>query len=331
MDKISVVSLFSGCGGGDLGLLGGFSYLGKDFRKLPFEIKFALDNDEKAVRTYNLNFPQPAFVMDVKEATEEKLPGAVDMVIGGFPCQSFSTVNPTKDPFDERGQLYKEMARILRSLKPKVFIAENVKGMLVLRKGKIFERILEEFSSAGYTPYHKLINAADYGVPQRRQRVFIVGVRNDLNKEFSFPAPTHSDTPTGKLAHWVGIKNILEGLELPDKKYYFSEKAVQGMRNAKNNMKRGLWQDVEKPSLTVTSHLAKVSINSRDPVLLVNRENSVYRRFTPREAARLQSFPESFRFAGSESDAYRQIGQAIAPVVMWHLGNEICGSLFKND
>jgi len=95
------------------------------------------------------------------------------------------------------------------------------------------------------------------------------------------------------------------------------------MKNAKNNMKRGLAQNLDEPCLTVTSHLAKVSLNSRDPVLLVDPEKELYRRFTPREAARIQSFPDTFIFAGSEQDAYRQIGNAIAPVMFWHIAQNV--------
>ena len=112
-------------------------------------------------------------------------------------------------------------------------------------------------------------------------------------------------------------------LAIEQEKYYFSERAVQGMKNAKNNMKRGLYQDLNKPCLTVTSHLAKVSLNSRDPVLLVNPEKELYRRFTPLEAARIQSFPDEFIFAGSETDAYRQIGNAIPPVMFWHISDSV--------
>ncbi len=99
------------------------------------------------------------------------------------------------------------------------------------------------------------------------------------------------------------------------------------MRNAKNNMKRGLAQDLSRPSLTVTSHLAKVSINSRDPVLLVDPKCELYRRFTPREAARIQSFPDEFAFVGSEADAYRQIGNAIPPVLMWHVAKSLAAQI----
>lgn len=116
-------------------------------------------------------------------------------------------------------------------------------------------------------------------------------------------------------------------LAIKDKRYYFSERAVQGMKNAKNNMKRGLAQNLNEPCLTVTSHLAKVSLNSRNPVLLVNPDKELYRRFTPREAARIQSFPEDFEFAGSEGDAYRQIGNAVPPVLFWHIAKALSDQL----
>jgi len=101
------------------------------------------------------------------------------------------------------------------------------------------------------------------------------------------------------------------------------------MKRAKNNMKRGLYQNLEEPCLTITSHLAKVSLNSRDPVLLVDAEKELYRRFTPREAARIQSFPENFTFVGSEGDAYRQIGNAVPPVLAWHIARSLMDTLDK--
>lgn len=321
--KYRVISLFSGCGGSDLGIIGGFNYLGKKYANLPFEISCAVDNDSKAVETYNNNFNHPAVLKNIEECSMSDFPGDVDFVVGGFPCQSFSTVNPNKDPFDERGQLYKQMAKILICKRPKVFIAENVKGMLVLKNGEIYKNIEKEFSKAGYRVQHKLLNAADFGVPQKRQRVIMVGVRNDIKKDFVYPFQPHAENPTGKQKKWIGLNKVIDSLEPSDPKYFFSEKAVQGMRNAKNNMKRGLWQDLEKPCLTLTSHLAKVSINSRDPVLLVDKEKDLFRRFTPIEAARIQSFPDDFKFIGSDAAAYKQIGNAIAPVMMWHIAKSV--------
>lgn len=311
-----VVSLFAGCGGCDLGILGDFEYNNKKYKKLPYEIVYALDIDEKALETHSLNFKGNKLKCgDICNVLSDEIPEC-DIVIGGFPCQSFSTVNPTKDPFDDRANLYKQMVRIVKDKQPKAFIAENVKGLLTLHNGKIFKKVCTAFEDAGYTLSYKLLNAADYGVPQKRERIVIVGIRNDLNKKYSFPNATNID-------NWVPLSVAIKSLAIKDKKYYFSERAVQGMKNAKPNMKRGLWQNLEEPCLTVTSHLAKVSLNSRDPVLLVDSKKELYRRFTPREAARIQSFPDNFMFAGSETSAYRQIGNAVPPVLFWHIAKKL--------
>lgn len=125
------------------------------------------------------------------------------------------------------------------------------------------------------------------------------------------------------------LSAVIEKLEIPERKYYFSERAVQGVKNAKNNMKRGLWQDLNAPCLTITAHLAKTSMNSRDPILLVDAEKELYRRFTPREAARIQSFPENFILNSSEAKSYKQIGNAIPPVLMWHISKALQSSASK--
>lgn len=313
-----VVSLFSGCGGADQGIIGNFVFNQKHYKRLPFELVYAIDIDQKALNTHRKNFECGKVVCgDICAIDSDEIPDC-DVIVGGFPCQSFSTVNPTKDPFDDRANLYRQMARIVREKKPKVFVAENVKGMMTLHKGQIFKKVIEEFENAGYTAYPKLFHAADYGVPQKRERVIIIGIRNDLNDilKYTFPKETNKD-------NWVPLSVAVPELAIKEEKYYFSERAVQGMKNAKNNMKRGLYQDLEQPCLTVTSHLAKVSLNSRDPVLLVDPEKELYRRFTPKEAARIQSFPDEFQFAGSEADAYRQIGNAIPPVMFWHISDSV--------
>lgn len=311
-----VVSLFSGCGGADLGVVGNFEFNGKKYDKNPFSLVYALDIDNKALNTHRLNFQCDNVVCgDICEIDTKDIPEH-DVLVGGFPCQSFSTVNPTKDPFDDRANLYKQMVRIAKEKQPKVFIAENVKGLLTLHKGSIIAKVIKAFEEAGYIVKKQLIRCADYGVPQKRERVIIVGVRKDIQHEYIFP-----DAPNEN--NWQPLSVAVHNLAIEDKKYYFSEKAVQGMKNAKNNMKRGLAQNLNEPCLTVTSHLAKVSLNSRDPVLLVDPEKELYRRFTPREAARIQSFPDSFQFAGSETDAYRQIGNAIPPVMFWHIAKSI--------
>ena len=228
-----------------------------------------------------------------------------------------------EDPFDDRANLYKQMVRIAKDKQPKVIIAENVKGLMTLHKGQIFQKVKTAFEEAGYVLSYKLLNAANFGVPQKRERIIIVGFRKDLKITFQFPEETNID-------NWVPLSVAVPKLAIEEQKYYFSKRAVEGMKNAKPNMKRGLWQKLDEPCLTVTSHLAKVSLNSRDPVLLVNPEKELYRRFTPREAARIQSFPDEFKFAGSETDAYRQIGNAVPPVLFWHICNKVSEYL-KNE
>lgn len=311
-----VVSLFSGCGGADLGIVGDYEFNGKKYDANPFSLEYAVDIDQKALNTHRLNFDCSNVVCgDICDIDSDEIPDH-DVLVGGFPCQSFSTVNPTKDPFDDRANLYKQMVRIAKDKQPKVFIAENVKGLLTLHKGQIIAKVIKAFEDAGYVVKKQLIRCADYGVPQKRERVIIVGIRKDIDMDYEFPkAPNEND--------WVPLSVAVPRLAIDEQKYYFSERAVQGMKNAKNNMKRGLAQSLDEPSLTVTSHLAKVSLNSRDPVLLVDPEKELYRRFTPREAARIQSFPDSFRFAGSETDAYRQIGNAIPPVMFWYIARSV--------
>lgn len=318
-NSLKVASLFCGCGGSDLGTVGGFTYLGKEYERLPFDIVYAADFDAKAVETYNHNFEHPSVCADVTQVDFEKIPD-VDMIIGGFPCQSFSTVNPTKDTDDDRAHLYKQIVRLLHTKKPKVFICENVKGLLLLQHGAIIKKIAKEFEEEGYNVQYKLIRAVEFGVPQRRERVIIVGIRKDIDFDYLFPAPLLKPT------EYVPLKKVIDKLDLDNPKYYFSKKAVEGMKNAKNNMKRGLWQDLDAPCLTITSHLAKTSINSRDPVLLVDPENEIYRRFTPREAARIQSFPDTFEFPVSDPYAYRQIGNAVPPVMMWYVACSVLGA-----
>lgn len=317
--QVKVISLFCGCGGADLGIVGGFSFLGKRYKKNPLDIVHASDIDQKAINTYNNNFKHKAVCADVKELNFNNI--TADLVIGGFPCQNFSTINPLKDPENKDNQLFWELARVVSEVKPATFIGENVKGFAKLKKGKYLQLAIDAFTELGYTVKYEILNSSHYGVPQLRERVFLVGIRNDLtyHDEFKFPEQTHGQG----LKPLVPIKKVKFNDEEVGEKYYFSKRAVEGVKRAKPNMKRALAQDIEGPCLTITSHLAKVSLNSRDPVLLVDPEKERYRRFSPREAARIQSFPDDFELVGSQGDAYRQIGNAVPPVVMWKIINEL--------
>jgi DNA (cytosine-5)-methyltransferase 1 len=323
---LRVVSLFSGCGGMDLGILGGFNFNGRRYRKLPTEIVHSSDFDERVVNIFNQNFDHQASVLDVRNLEGSCLP-KYDILTGGFPCQSFSisAQNPKRLGYkDDRGQLFFEIKRLLLETAPRAFIAENVKGLLSANKGEAFPLIIREFQDAGYQVHWALLNAAHYGIPQKRERVFIVGFKSKaVSNRFQFPRPTTSEQP-------VPLQIALEDTALVDEKFYFSDRAVQGMRNTKNSktMNKGRAQDPSQPCNTVSSHLAKVSLNSTDPVLFTNNR---YRMFTPREVARIQSFPDRFKLDCPKSAAYYGLGNAVPPVLMWQVSQAVIEALRPNQ
>lgn len=319
MERLKVASLFCGCGGTDVGLLGNFSYLGKRYEAHNMEIVYANDIDDKACELFELNFGIKPDNRDIRDVKSEEIPH-FDILTGGFPCQSFSIVaqNPKRlGVKDERGKLFFEMCRILRDKKPKCFVAENVKGLLTANQKNAFPLIMREFEESGYDVKYAVLNSASYGVPQKRERVIIVGFRKDLKIDFNFPEPTIENAD-----EYEPLSSVLE--TKVDQKYFFSEKAVEGMMKKRASMNKGRAQDVTKPCNTVGAHLAKVSLNSTDPVLL---DEGKYRRFTPREVARIQSFPEEFKLAGSESAQYRALGNAIPPVMFWYVAKSVRNSL----
>lgn len=184
MKKNRVLSLFSGAGGMDLG-----------FIKEGFEIVWANDFFKEAVDTYKKNIGEHIFFGDITKIPSSDLPDDIDVVIGGFPCQGFSIANKNRGMHDERNFLYKEMLRIINDKRPKIFVAENVKGLLGMENGKIIELIKNDFEEIGYHVEYKLLNAAEYGVPQARERVIIIGSR--ISKNISFPTITHTTLQDG--------------------------------------------------------------------------------------------------------------------------------------
>lgn len=315
MVKLRVASLFCGCGGTDVGLLGGFEFLGHKYKKNNMQIVYANDIDDNACNIFKENFGIVPDNRDIREIKSSELPD-FDILTGGFPCQSFSIVaqNPKRlGVKDDRGKLFFEMCRILKDRQPLCFIAENVKGILSANNKEAFPLIIKEFEDSGYNVKHTIVNSVNFGVPQKRERVIIVGFRNDLNIDFDFP-----ENIINNEKNFVPLGRVIE--EAVPEKYFFSEKAVQGMMKKRDTMNKGRAQDITKPCNTVGSHLAKVSLNSTDPVLM---DNGRYRRFTPREVARIQSFPENFSLVGTEAAQYRALGNAIPPVMFWHIANRV--------
>lgn len=321
--KLKAVSLFSGCGGMDLGIQGNFDYLNIHYNSLPFEIVYAVDNDPYATRIYNSNFKHKCETKDVRDLNVTELP-IHDILLGGFPCQSFSisAQNPPRLGYkDDRGKLFFEMVNVLKEKQPRFFIAENVKGILSANKKKAFPMIIKEFEKAGYYVKHQLFDASEYGIPQKRQRVFIIGFKNYQDfVYFKFPKPTTANEK-------VKLKAVIDKKANKEDKWFFSERAVQGMMRVREKMNKGRDQDLEQPCNTISSHLSKVSLNSTDPVLKINGR---YRRFTPREASNIQSFPTNFILnTVSDNRQYRAIGNAVPPVLMWHISNALVQLISK--
>ncbi len=315
METLKVASLFCGCGGTDVGLIGDFDFLNKHYSSNNMEIVYANDIDSNACAIFEKNFGIIPDNRDIRTVSSNEIP-KFDILTGGFPCQSFSIVaqNPPRLGIkDDRGMLFFEMCRILREQQPKCFIAENVKGILTANNKAAFPLIIKEFENSGYDVKYTVLNAAEYGVPQKRERVIIVGFRKDLKINFTFPEPIITSE-----TQYEALQSVID-TEV-DEKYYFSDRAVAGMMKNRESMNKGRAQDVTKPCNTVGAHLAKVSLNSTDPVLYVNGR---YRRFTPREVARIQSFPEKFQLIGSEGAQYRALGNAIPPVMFWHIAKKV--------
>lgn len=320
--KYKVLSLFSGCGGLDLGLEGDFNYLGKKYAENPFHVVWANDINAKACKTQALNFPATEVVCDdITKVLENKLklPEA-DIVVGGFPCQDFSLAGKRQGLKVKRGQLYLSMVEVVKQVKPKIFMAENVKGLLSWEGGLGIATMVSDFEELGYNVEYKLHNTANFGVPQTRERVIIMGVRKDVANDVVWPAETHSVRPdeTGLLP-WVTIKDAIGDLEdstrhdsLPNSGYS-KAKLFPGTQG----------NTITKPDRPGPTMRAEHHGN-------IEFHYGLQRRLSAREAARIQSFPDDFVFISSTTDAYRQVGNAVAPVFGWHLAQAL-KEILKND
>lgn len=313
--KYKVVSLFAGCGGLDLGLEGGFTALGKKYHENPFHVVWANDINDKACQTMAFNFSETEVVCDdITKVLKNKLdlPEA-DVVVGGFPCQDFSLAGKRRGLTVQRGQLYLSMAEVVKKVKPKVFLAENVKGLLSWEDGLGIRTMISDFQKLGYNVEYKLHNTADFGVPQTRERVIIIGIRKDIGDQVIWPTETHTNALDSPLRQpWVDLKTAIGDLEedgrhfrLPNSGYSKAKlfPGTQGNTMTKSN----------RPGPTMRAeHHGNIEFHYKLP-----------RRLSAREAARIQSFPDDFIFVRSTSDAYRQIGNAVAPVFGWHLAQAL--------
>lgn len=312
----SVLSLFSGCGGMDLGLLGGFRYKNNIYGSLPFKILHAYDNDERAVETYKLNVSPNISVADLTDTDLGKLPYA-DLLIGGFPCQDFSS-SGTKLGFEgKRGNLYKIMVEYMTIHQPKLVVAENVPHLAKMKSGAILSLILSDLEEAGYDVNVWNMYCPDYGLPQNRSRLFLVCVRKDL------PGNPLLSKPNFLTRHrsidWA-IEDLAEIIDetIPNQSQYFvATKATAGAGQGDEQNVKG-----------------EISYCIRaNPKARIHFHYSLERRLTVRECARLQSFPDEFVFPHSSGSNVMQIGNAVPPIIAHVVASSLANyfSLLKEN
>ena len=302
-----IVSLFSGAGGLDLG-----------FSQAGHEIIWANDIDKDACATYRKNIGDHIICADIKDIDIHSIPDC-DIVIGGFPCQCFSMANMRRSIEDERNQLYKFFYSVIKEKQPRFFVAENVKGILSLGHGSVIRQIEADFQDAGYITSVNLVNMADYGVPQTRQRVIILGQRIDISTELTIhiPQKTNSRLP-GKdnLPNWVSIEEAISRFPDPDLPNNFLNHIYSAYKVEFRNFTGHRPTDAQKPSPTI---LARG--NGKGGVCAIPHYNGK-RRLTIRESAAIQTFPDDFEFIGAMNSCYRQIGNAVPVHFAYLLGKE---------
>ncbi|MEC1596023.1 DNA cytosine methyltransferase [Bacillus spizizenii] len=398
--KYKVLDLFSGCGG-----------LSEGFLQAGYDVAVSIEIDEKACDTQRKNHPSTIIIQgDLTQLNPDNLEQETqisnyDLIIGGPPCQGFSTIGTrlgTSDfgefGEDPRNSLYKEFVKYVRYYQPKMFLMENVPGLYTMQEGAIRENIENDFAHddpdgryVGYRVDSSILKAVEFGVPQKRERVFFVGVRNDIeNISFRFPEPLFNenqfytvrdaigDLPSlgvrdgqNKTVHQVennlflnmlneNAVNLLrdndyeEGyvynhlsrynnprdreifrrlkpfqklreLDLDEITEYLRNNGFQELpvrlRNGFDDFYRKL--DWERPSPTIIAHLHK------DGLAFIHPDSIQARSLSIREAARLQSFPDNFIFQGSQSHMYKQIGNAVPPILAYHLANSLKDTLSK--
>lgn len=316
---MNVISLFSGCGGLDLG-----------FERAGFNIPVANEFDKTIWETYKVNHPNTHLIEgDIRQVTKDDIAqyidGEVDGIIGGPPCQSWSEAGSLKGIKDARGQLFFDYIRILKEFQPKFFLAENVSGMLANRHSIAVQNILELFDEAGYDVSFTLVNAKDYGVAEERKRVFYIGFRKDLNIEFGFPKGSTKDD-----SKKITLRDII--WDLQDTAIPSGEKNRHNPEAINNNeyftgayspifMSRNRVKSWDEQAYTVQASGRQCQLHPQAPKMVkvgtndcrfVEGKEHLYRRMTIREVARVQGFPDDFKFIYNDTNtAYKMIGNAV--------------------
>lgn len=342
-----IIDLFCGCGG-----------LSKGFEMAGFEPKIAIDMWSDAVRTYNHNRDNKVAVCEDVHNWDDKFleeinnDGDIVGIIGGPPCQGYSTVG-TRDVNDPRNHLYKEYCRIVEKIRPDFFVIENVKGLTTLSGGAFKDDIINRFSNLGYSVKYQILNAADYGVPQNRQRVFFVGMKN---KVFKFPKPLEYKITTeeaiGDLPELKGGEKVESYNQNPTTVY------EQQMRGASTVLLNHEGTNHTQQTIDIISLIkdggkikdlpeeywkirkynkAFERMNSKAQSNTVDTGHRNYFHYSQnripsvRENARLQSFPDNFEILGSKTSQYKQVGNAVPPLLAFAVAKAIKEALEKGE
>lgn len=321
---MKIISLFAGVGGMDLG-----------FKDAGFEIIAANEYEDIICENYKLNHNSKIIHGDIRKIKASEFPDC-DGIIGGPPCQSWSAAGSLKGIDDHRGQLFFDYIRILKDKKPKFFVAENVSGMLASRHNEAVQNIIKHFEEAGYDVYIKLLNAADYEVPQDRKRVFYIGFRSDLNiKNFEFPKPIGRKLNLED-AIWdlkdsaipSRDKNTTNGLDCKKPNHEYFTGSYSPIFMSRNRVRS--W---DEPSYTIQASGRQAPLHPQAPKMekietdkfkFVDTQEILYRRLSVRECARIQTFPDEFIFKYNKlNDAYKMIGNAVPVKLAYHVAKQV--------
>ncbi|MEA5595197.1 DNA cytosine methyltransferase [Rivularia sp. UHCC 0363] len=320
---MNVVSLFSGCGGLDLG-----------FHQAGFNIIWANEHDKSIWDTYEFNHPHTQLdKRDIRKIVPDQIPDCIG-IIGGPPCQSWSEAGSQRGIDDSRGQLFFDYIRIIQEKKPLFFLAENVSGILAEKHDRAFTNILDHFKDAGYKVTYKLLNASDYLVPQDRKRVIIIGYREDIGRIFEFPDVLNTRLTIGDAIY--NLKDIealpidskmdKSHLEIPNHEY--KEGSFSSIYMSRNRVRT--W---DEPSYTIQAGARHAPIHPQaNKMIWVEKDKWIfdpesakpYRRLSVRECARIQTFPDNFIFKYKYiSDGYKMVGNAVPVMLAKTLASKI--------
>lgn len=307
MKVVRYIDLFCGVGGFRYGIEAAC----KDAGLFPACV-FSSDIDPECRNSYEANFGERPFG-DITKTDENEIPDH-DILLGGFPCQPFSICGDMKGFDDTRGTLFFDIARILKAKMPTAFILENVKLLVGHNKGHTFKRILETLRSLGYAAQHKILNALDFGLPQKRERVFIVGFREPCR--FEFPSGGAPMTP---------LSDILED-NAPDEFYASEHIRTRRAASHPRTQTPTIWHENKAGHISAYPYSCALRAGASYNYLLVNGE----RRLTPREMFRLQGFPDDFRIVGNTSQSRKQAGNAVPPPLVKAVANNLLAALLRH-